>query len=841
MTGKIRNAPSIPDHEVLRKIGGGSYGEVWMARAVTGVMRAIKVVWRDDFDYDKDFEREFEGIHHYEPISRSHPGLIPILHVGRAHQEEEEFYYYVMELADDVLRGQEFHTVEYIPRTLRTDFKNADGTPLDVDDCLDLGVKMGEALDYLHGQGLAHRDVKPANVVFLNNEPKLADIGLVAMPGQRTFVGTEGFVPPEGPGTRRADIYSLGKVLYEMATGMDRLDFPNLPVYEYPSDKARRWHKLNTVICDVCNPREPHRNIKRARALVEALQRIQAGKKLKKKMGAKRKRALLLLPVLILLGWLGTSYFNRTENPVSQLSTMFIKEQAPVKILSSPSGAEVWTTGGEFLGTTPLAGRKEEVGTYQQYEFRLSGYSNTLVGAVVSTEGIVIEAELPVFAPPEEGEVWRDVLGLPYSPEDEIHISKQFTNRWATRRFLTSPAGKDIPHADANLPNGNVNHNVILMNQEGADKYCQWLTELCLQEGYLTEEFAISPILNPDAKFKDAPNWAKNQQLAPFQCKVERIPFGSLVIYTNISEEVTYYIDNKEVTPQAIPGAIIIPNLKPGKRKLMLTAEGYRKITKSIDLAEKEQKSLTLNLQPDRSVIFGKAWKNSLEIPLVPVGENLMVSVHETMVSAYRTYQEETKITAPPAPSFNQGDAHPVVNISREDAEAFCAWLTKKERRSSFISELHTYRLPTDREWSRFSGLAPEEGDTPSERDITSDQSFAWGMSWPPADEVGNLADGSLGLEVEYSANRIITGYEDHFPYTAPVGSFPIQTYGLYDLSGNVYEWVSDSFGLGDYGVTRGGSWKTYQEENLYRSFRNALKPGEKNAETGFRIVLSKE
>ena len=91
-----RPSPAIPDHEVLRKIGGGAYGEVWLARGVTGAMRAVKVVWRQDFEDDRTFEREFDGILKFEPMSRDHPGLVNILHVGRS-RGEQALYYYVME------------------------------------------------------------------------------------------------------------------------------------------------------------------------------------------------------------------------------------------------------------------------------------------------------------------------------------------------------------------------------------------------------------------------------------------------------------------------------------------------------------------------------------------------------------------------------------------------------------------------------------------------------------------------------------------------------------------------------------------------------------------------
>src|SRR5947209_18455641 len=87
----------VPDHELLRRIGEGSYGEVWLARNKLGTLRAVKVVYRRTFEDARPFEREFRGIQKFEPISRSHDGFVDILQVGGT----DEYFYYVMELADD--------------------------------------------------------------------------------------------------------------------------------------------------------------------------------------------------------------------------------------------------------------------------------------------------------------------------------------------------------------------------------------------------------------------------------------------------------------------------------------------------------------------------------------------------------------------------------------------------------------------------------------------------------------------------------------------------------------------------------------------------------------------
>lgn len=842
MPARERPLPTIPDHEVLRKIGGGAYGEVWLARGVTGALRAVKVVWREDFDDERTFEREFEGILKYEPISRHHPGLMNILHVGRG-TDGVSFYYYVMELGDDVSSGQDINAVEYEPRTLRADHPQAAGVQWPVDECIEIGLRLAEALEYLHEQGLAHRDVKPSNVIFMNGRAKLADIGLVAARGQRTFVGTEGFVPPEGPGSSQADVYSLGKVLYEIATGKDRLSFPELPDTMPASGRERkRWLELNRIICDICDPRISKRRITTAGQLVEALRRIQRGKR------RRSSTAPVWITSLLLAGFSGWAGWVLVKD-LPWVERMRVAPVVPkpakgmVIVASTPEGADVHDESGTLFSTTPTEAIPVAVGTEVSFTLRKKGYAPLVLTGKVPPEALnepfVLYDEMSVFRPPAEGEPWEDHQGTPYQPVGDAHVASGLVTRTAWDAFA---AGEEIPDGEFEFATVSQNGRpveVVAATRAAARRYCAWLREGGIMEGYLTESHQVRPLRESSARGSTLGERARAAGLLPFRPEVRTVPYGELVIGSD-PPGADIYVNGSFVGAAHAP--LLVPKVKPGTVDVVLVLEGYKPFATTYQLGEKGSIETTIAMEKNEGVVFGRNWENGIGMRFVPLGADLMVSVWETRVEDFRRYVSENRAAMPPAPSFAQTPEDPVVNVSREDAAGFCRWLTERERKSERIAFSHEYRLPADAEWSAMAGLIEEEGTSPSWRESRKQPVYPWGVTGPGDSKVGNFADRSAASS-GLSASRTIAGYDDGFPYTAPVGSFPANELGLHDLGGNVHEWVADEYSKLStrlLGVLRGGGWNTYQVERLYIGSRNPVPPDYRAEFYGFRVVLAR-
>jgi DNA-binding NtrC family response regulator len=248
VSASASGTPVIADYQLLRIIGEGGFGTVWLAQTVIGAFCAVKIIRRGRFGNDETFRREFSALKDFASLS-SHEGLVDILHVGR--NEEQRFYYYVMELADDAKRGRNFGSDIYEARTLKWEIEDRGRLP--VYESLGIGMMLATTLARLHQGGHVHRDIKPSNIIFVKGQPKLADIGLIAAIGGISRVGTEPYIPPEGPGKAQADIYALGKVLFEMSSGRNGFEYPAPP---QPFQDPKEWESylaLEKIVLKACH------------------------------------------------------------------------------------------------------------------------------------------------------------------------------------------------------------------------------------------------------------------------------------------------------------------------------------------------------------------------------------------------------------------------------------------------------------------------------------------------------------------------------------------------------------------------------------------------------------
>lgn len=227
---------------------------------------------------------------------------------------------------------------------------------------------------------------------------------------------------------------------------------------------------------------------------------------------------------------------------------------------------------------------------------------------------------------------------------------------------------------------------------------------------------------------------------------------------------------------------------------------------------------------------------NSLGMKFVPAG-NVLFSIWETRYADYEAFVKATnyRSTAWRQPGFKQGPEHPVVNVSWNDAIAFCKWLTEKEHKEEILAADKQYRLPQDLEWSNAVGLTGESGSSPESRDMGVADLYPWGKQWPPPQGAGNYTGDETGSDVA------IKGYDDGFTWTSPVGSFTPNPLGLYDMGGNVWEWCMDWWNSEKRAkVLRGGSWYNGALRlSLLSSCRVHALPASSTDNYGFRCVIS--
>jgi len=207
---------AIGRYEILEELGHGAMGTVYRAKdpamdriVALKTIRSEVLAGQQGGEFRERFYREARAAG-----ALAHPGIVPVFDVG----EHDGLPFLVMEF----INGQ----------TLADAAKGGERLPLER--VCEIGQQIAEALGYAHKNGVIHRDIKAANILLTSREsygierPKIADFGLAKLAAVQItttgqMLGTPAFMPPEqftgGPIDGRTDLFSLGVILYWMATG----------------------------------------------------------------------------------------------------------------------------------------------------------------------------------------------------------------------------------------------------------------------------------------------------------------------------------------------------------------------------------------------------------------------------------------------------------------------------------------------------------------------------------------------------------------------------------------------------------------------------------------------
>ncbi len=803
-------APFFPSYEILRMLGRGGMGAVYLARQISlNRLVAIKILPADLEESDKGFAERFKN-EAQAMAQLSHPGIVAVYDFG---QTTNGLLYIVMEYIEG--------TDVQLMITSQGRLHSAHAMAITAHVC--------DALAYAHACGIIHRDIKPSNIMVGNNGVvKVADFGLAKMSqGQTTgltqsgmAMGTLHFMAPEAlmlgsAVDHRADIYAVGVMLYQMLTGKLPQGMFEMPSFQVPGldprydgivaralreDREVRYqaagelrHDLDAILTQPVEKVAPEAEEVKALPPVEARGRKKARvpslppPQAASPAPTNKKPVGLILTVLGVTAALAGAFVYFRDNGTA---TTTQPELAANGAKFTSDLVSWWKADGDA---------QDSVGSNHGAMHGKADFTDGLFGKAFRLNGGFVEVP--------------DAPSLRFGPDSKFSVSL-----WAYR---TDPApifhlfGRRVPHPGVPKNDG---YQLGVSGNRLQTPLNEWVCWTYVYDGesesvYIDGRFAGR--LTGLGKIS-APNSA------------------AFTIGTSANfQEFHGLIDDVRMYGRALSATEI---------QELFDSQWQAAAGKLVKKTEHPSSTSTAIVTATQDAPF----INTLGMKFVPVpGTNVLMCMHETRKSDYAAFAAETPGTdsswVNPTfmnPTFegmkvSEGDDHPVVSVNSLDAEAFCQWLSKKEGRS--------YRLPSWREWGWAVGTGPleHEGATVAEMKAKVAGIYPWGRGWPPPKGAGNMADEAL--KARQPTAKIIAGYQDGYATTAPVMSFPPNEIGIYDLCGNVNEWCGDITTKGDQRKVRSSSWMTIGPDVSALSSN----PGDggqplmlRCADLGFRVVL---
>ncbi|THB69333.1 MAG: PEGA domain-containing protein [Gammaproteobacteria bacterium] len=843
------NDIKIPGYTIISELGRGGMASVYLANQ-NCVDREIALKIMDpSFASDPSFGERF--IREAKIVAQlSHSNIVSVIEVG----VHENTYYLAM---------------DYHPGG---DLKSKIEQGLSPAKSLEYMQQIAKALEHAHGKGYIHRDIKPENILFNENgEAILSDFGIARaqtnttnMTAVGSVVGTPRYMSPEqAKGVEvdyKADLYCLGVVFFEMLTG-------NVP-YDADTDVAIGIKHISDPIpqlvshnselavfqpiIDTLMAKSPDYRCQSANQLYQIIETIKSGKQpvipahaasnldhtvisspvSAASQSAQRhqnisptgttKSKAPLFAVLILLFFAiagGAGYFLTMTDTADTVEA----KSAALNFTSIPDGAAV-ILNGNSIGVTPVSNHSITHGAHK-LEITHPHYINISksldVSNTTSTDQHFIlkrgKSAISVFSNPENATIYLD------------------SNKIDTK----------TPFTIDNIETGNhvirVEHKGFFAKEVSIDLQTDKVEKLVLElkpqvdhNKYLTpEQKKIRKLLaaadrdlkeNRLATPKGENAYERYLQVLKLSPQNQDAQKGILKVaerYADLAENSLLQKNYVKAEKYLESAKLINPKLKRFK-KLKSALLGSKK--KGYSVNEKFQDRLADgSLGPEMIVISagtftmgdiaGKGMKHEKPIREVSIPKNFAIGTKEVTFEEYDRFANAMGAPLPNDSGWGRGN-NPVIYVDWNLAKAYTLWLSKQ---TGF-----KYRLPTEAEWE----YAARAG---------TKTTYIWGN-----DLIMDMAN-CKSCKSDRSHNK-----------TTPVGSYKPNDFGLYDTSGNVWEWVEDCWNntyeyaptdgsarlKGDCSqrVLRGGSWL-----NQAKSIRSASRSRDKKTAHfyffGFRVV----